>query len=113
MPEDLPSVFNTFVEEARTTLGVAGASAELSVTGKLDNFLTAALPTVTARPLHVSQQTGTEFGIPDFRVDDAGELLGWVEFKAVTGKDLTDLKGHDKTQRELFVAGLHNLVVCN
>jgi hypothetical protein len=67
MPEDLPSVFNTFVEEARTTLGVAGASAELSVTGKLDNFLTAALPTVTARPLHVSQQTGTEFGIPDFR----------------------------------------------
>ena len=31
---------------------------------------------------------------------------GWVEFKAVTGKDLTDLKGHDKSQRDLFVAGL-------
>ena len=111
MSQDLPSVFNTFVEDARKTLEVPGASAELSVTGKLDNFLTAALPIVTPRALHVSQQTGTDFGIPDFRVDDAGELLGWVEFKAVTGKDLTNLKGHDKTQRELFVAGLHNVVL--
>ncbi len=81
------------------------------MTGKLDNFLSAALPTVTARTMHVSQQTGTDFGVPDFRVDSDKELLGWVEFKAVTGKDLTDLKGHDKKQRELFVAGLHNLIL--
>ena len=111
MPNDLPSLFGTFVADARTTLVVPGASAELSITGKLDNFLSAALPTVTPRALHVSQQTGTDFGIPDFRVDDAGELLGWIEFKAVTGKDLTDLKGHDKKQRDLFVAGLHNVVL--
>lgn len=111
MPENLASLFDTFVEDARRTLAVQGASAELSVTGKLDNFLTAALPMVTPRATHVSQQTGTDFGVPDFRVDEAGELLGWVEFKAVVGKDLTDLKGHDKKQRELFVAGLHNLVL--
>jgi hypothetical protein len=111
LTENLGSVFALFVEEARTTLSVPGASAELSVTGKLDNFLSAALPIVTPRPLHVSQQTGTEFGIPDFRVDDTGDLLGWVEFKAVIGKDLTNLRGHDKRQRELFVAGLHNVVL--
>jgi len=109
--EDVPSLFARFVADARTTLVVPGASAELSITGKLDTFLTAALPIVAARPLHVSQQTGTDFGIPDFRADDAGELLGWVEFKAVIGKDLTDLKGHDKRQRDLFVSGLHNFVL--
>lgn len=113
MPEVLASLFDTFVADARTTLVVPGASAELSVTGKLDNFLVAALRTVSTQSLHVSQQTGTEFGVPDFRVDNAGELLGWVEFKAVTGKDLTGLKGHDKKQRDLFVAGLHNLIMTN
>lgn len=112
MPDKrVPSLFDAFVAECKKTLAVPGASAELSVTGKLDDFLSAALPLVKARALHVSQQTGTDFGVPDFRVDDGNELLGWVEFKAVTGKDLTDLKGHDKKQRELFVAGLHNLIL--
>lgn len=109
--QDLAALFDTFVADAKKTLAIPGASAELSVTGKLDAFLTNVLPLATARPLHVSQQAGTGFGVPDFRVDDANELLGWVEFKAVIGKDLTDLKGHDKKQRELFVAGLHNLIL--
>ncbi|RYG78463.1 hypothetical protein EU513_02305 [Yimella sp. RIT 621] len=109
--ESVPDLFAAFVSECKSTLAIPGASAELSVTGKLDNFLSAALPAVTARTLHVSQQAGTDFGIPDFRVDSGNELLGWIEFKAVTGKDLTDLKGHDKKQRELFVAGLHNLIL--
>lgn len=114
MPDQgVPELYDEFVAECRKTLAVPGASGELSVTGKLDNFLNLALPLVTARPLHVSQQTGTDFGIPDFRVDDGNELLGWVEFKAVVGKDLKDLKGHDKRQRELFVAGLHNLILTN
>lgn len=114
MPDQrVPELFDAFVADCKTTLAVPGASAELSVTGKLDNFLTAALPLVTARTLHVSQQTGTDFGIPDFRVDEGSELLGWVEFKAVVGKDLTDLKGHDKKQRDLFVPGLHNLILTN
>lgn len=112
-PQDLLTLFEAFVAEAKKTLSIPKASAELSVTGKLDAFLTNALPLTTARPLHVSQQTGTDFGVPDFRVDDASELLGWVEFKAVVGKDLSDLKGHDKKQRELFVAGLHNLILTN
>ena len=43
MPEVLAPLFDTFVADARTTLVVPGASAELSVTGKLDNFLVAAL----------------------------------------------------------------------
>ena len=109
--EDLSLLFDTFVAECRTTLVLPGASGELSVTGKLDNFLSAALARMSARSLHVSQQTSTEIGVPDFRVNDGHELLGWVEFKAVIGKDLTDLKGHDKRQRELFVAGLHNLIL--
>ncbi len=114
MPDQgVPELFDAFVADCKTTLAVPGASAELSVTGKLDNFLTAVLPLVTARALHVSQQTGTDFGVPDFRVDEGSELLGWVEFKAVVGKDLTDLKGHDKKQRDLFVPGLHNLILTN
>jgi len=108
----LESAFDTFVADCRATLPVPGAKPELSVTGKLDNFLSAVL-TISPRPLRVSQQTGTDFGVPDFRVDDGNELLGWVEFKAVTGKDLTDLKGHDKSQRDLFVAGLHNVILTN
>lgn len=111
MPTELSSLFDSFVSEARRTLAVPGASAELSVTGKLDTFLAAALPEVNGRRPHLSQQTSTEFGVPDFRVDDSGELLGWIEFKAVTGKDLTALRGHDKKQRDAFVAGLHNLIL--
>jgi len=109
--QGLAELFDILVADCKKTLAVPGASAELSVTGKMDNFLAAALSPVTARAIHVSQQTGTDFGVPDFRVDDGNELLGWVEFKAVTGKDLTDLRGHDKKQRELFVAGLHNLIL--
>lgn len=111
--QGIASLFGVFIAECKKTLAVPGATAELSVTGKLDNFLSASLPLVTMRALHVSQQTGTDFGVPDFRVNDGNELLGWVEFKAVTGKDLTDLKGHDKKQRDLFVAGLHNLILTN
>ncbi|MGX1768256.1 hypothetical protein ACWIE7_08110 [Dietzia sp. NPDC055343] len=93
--------------------GVAGASFELSVTGKLDNFLTKAFSGESVHTLHLSQQTSTGFGVPDFRVDAPEGLLGWVEFKAVVGKDLRSLKGHDKRQRELFVAGLHNIILTN
>ena len=111
--QGVSELFDAFVADCKSTLALPGASAELSVTGKLDHFLTDALPLVTARALHVSQQAGTDFGVPDFRIDVGKELLGWVEFKAVVGKDLTDLKGHDKKQRELFVAGLHNLILTN
>lgn len=113
MPDALTSLFDSFVADARATLAVPGASAELSITGKLDKFLDSVLPTLASQPLHVTQQANTEFGIPDFRVDYAGELLGWVEFKAVVGKNLSTLKGHDKKQRDLFVSGLHNLVLTN
>ncbi len=54
----------------------------------------------------MSQQTGTDFGVPDFRVDEGSELLGWVEFKAVVGKDLTDMKGHE--QEATRPVGPHN-----
>lgn len=109
----LADLFDTFVKEARATLSVPGASAELSVTGKFDNFLAAALTMTAEHPLQLTQQTSTDFGIPDFRLDKSQELLGWVELKAVVGKDLTNLKGHDKKQRDLFVAGLHNVVLTN
>ncbi|MEH6822064.1 MAG: type ISP restriction/modification enzyme [Dietzia psychralcaliphila] len=110
---DLADLFDQFVAECRTTLGVSGASSELSVTGKLDNFLTEAFVEGSTHALHLSQQTSTQFGVPDFRVDAPGGLLGWVEFKAVVGKDLRSLKGHDKRQRDLFVSGLHNIILTN
>ncbi len=39
MPEDLPSPYEKFVADARTTLVVPGASAELIVTGEVDSAL--------------------------------------------------------------------------
>lgn len=109
----LMSHFSTFVQEAIATLRVPKATGELSLTGKFDAFLHEALGDLSEVPLQITQQAGTNVGIPDFRLDERGELLGWVEFKAVVGKDLTNLKGHDKRQRDLFVAGLHNVILTN
>jgi len=109
----LKTAFGKFVLEARAAITVPGASYETSVTGKLDAFLEAALQVVSKAKLQLVQQASAEAGVPDFRVNEGKELLGWVEFKAVVGKDLNDLKGHDKNQRERFVAGLHNWVLTN
>lgn len=116
----LSELFEIFVDEARTALAVEGASAELSVTGKLDRFLTDALSSSTQRDLNLVQQTMTDEtavgfkGFPDFRVNWGTELLGWVEFKAVRDKNIAKLtSNHDKQQKTAFTSGLHNLVYTN
>lgn len=121
MHEDsLSDLFDNFVDEARSAIAVEGASAELSVTGKLDRFLTDALAAVSQRELNIVQQTMTDEvatgfkGFPDFRVNRGTELLGWVEFKAVRDKNLAKLTSrHDKQQYNAFTSGLHNLIYTN
>jgi len=116
----LTSLFDSFVEEARHALRVDGASAELSTTGALQKFLEKALAIVSEKQLHLIPQTMTDplsvgfKGFPDFRINESSELLGWLEFKAVRDKDITNLKAkHDKQQKETFVSGLQNLIYTN
>lgn len=116
----LPELFDNFVDEARVAIAVEGASAELSVTGKLDRFLTDALALTSQRELNLVQQTMTDEaavgfkGYPDFRVNVGTELLGWVEFKAVRDKNIANLTTqHDKQQKDAFTSGLHNLIYTN
>lgn len=116
----LTSLFDSFVEEARLALKVDGASAELSTTGALQKFLEKALATVSEKQLHLIPQTMTDpmavgfKGFPDFRINDKQELLGWLEFKAVRDKDITNLRSkHDKQQKETFTSGLQNLIYTN
>lgn len=116
----LSVLFENFVDEARAAIAVEGASAELSVTGKLDRFLTDALALISQRELNLVQQTMTDEaavgfkGYPDFRVNVGTELLGWVEFKAVRDKNIAKLTTkHDTQQKDAFTSGLHNLIYTN
>ncbi|MFC7909958.1 type ISP restriction/modification enzyme [Streptomyces nigra] len=104
-----------FVEESREVLQVPGAKAESSLYSQLEKLLTGAfeLLSVDQRYAIIQQTNAVNIGIPDFRVNHAGELLGWIEFKAVLGKPLGNLKGHDAEQRDRFVNGLHNLIITN
>lgn len=109
---ELTKAFTKLISDARAALSVPGAAPELSVTGKVDTFLESVLPLYMPKTApQIVQQTSTDSGVPDFRINEGNELLGWVELKAVTGKTLTDLKGHDKDQRDRFVAGLHNVIL--
>lgn len=120
MTVDLAELFHTFTESTRRALATEGASAELSITGLMDNFISAAMAAAAGhsalsvvQQTTATQETGAKIGVPDFRINNGNELLGWVEFKAVKGKDLRNLTGHDAKQRDLFVPGLHNLIYTN
>lgn len=108
-------IFNTFVADARKVLKVPGTKAESSLYGQLEALLLGSLEVVDSnREYSAAQQPNADnVGIPDYRIARGGELAGWVEFKAVAGKRLEDLKGHDKEQRSRFVDGLHNLILTN
>lgn len=77
---ELTNAFAKLISDARAAISVPGASAELSVTGKFDAFLESILPIYAsgAAP-QIVQQTSTDKGVPDFRVNEGNELLGWVE----------------------------------
>lgn len=108
------SHFHTFVAAAREVLATPGAMPESSLYGAFSSLLGC-----VARDLAPSSETkfvpqagAEDIGIPDYRVSQRGELLGWVELKATT-KPLDRLTGHDARQRERFVDGLHNLILTN
>lgn len=109
---DLATLLDVLTRDSKSILATPGAKAELSVMGPVDQFLAGTLVALTTAPVTVVQQANADsVGIPDFRIQLGNELLGWVELKAVIGKDLNSLAGHDKAQQERFVAGLHNLIL--
>lgn len=113
--DKLQLLFENFHQDSLRILDVAGSKAESSLYSQLESFLSAAFSEVhSAADLLLAQQIGAdEIGIPDYRVERKKELLGWIEFKAVVGKPLDNLKGHDKDQLERFSNGLHNMILTN
>jgi hypothetical protein len=101
-----------FVGHARATLSVPGTKAEASLYSEFRTLLDAVLPAL--RPDKqwsvVEQANAEDLGIPDFRVAQGNELHGWVELKAVMGKNLDNLTAHDKRQFEKFTCGLTNVL---
>lgn len=108
------SHFHTFVTTAREVLATPGALPESSLYGAFSKLLEGVAGDLvpTADISFVPQAGAADIGIPDFRVSQRGELLGWVELKA-PAKELGKLTGHDSRQRERFVDGLHNLILTN
>lgn len=110
----LESRFHAFVTTAREVLATPGAKPESSLYGAFNTFLEGvANDLAPSSDMKFVPQAGAEaIGIPDYRVSQGGELLGWVELKAAA-KPLDRLTGHDARQRDRFVDGLHNLILTN
>lgn len=111
--QSLTKLLDGFIASVRDVLITPGAKSETSLYTQFESFLVAAIP--AAQPAandfnFVAQAGADEAGIPDYRVQSGNELKGWVEVKAVIGKDLNHLKGHDATQMERFVSGLDNVI---
>lgn len=116
MSEDtIRSAFESFVTKARTVLSVPGTSAESSLYSEFRVLIETLLREVgpDRRWSVVEQANADEAGIPDYRVSSGRELHGWIELKAVRGKDLDKLAGHDKRQFEKFSHGLTNVLYTN
>jgi hypothetical protein len=110
----LDALYQELMVRSRRILAVPGSRPEVSLYGAFQNFLVDALTLLRpAEAWSVTEQVGHEAGVPDFRVGQSAELLGWVELKAVIGKDLDALQGHDKDQVERFVARLTNVILTN
>lgn len=97
------------VRDVRRVLSTPGTRAETSLYGQFETFLDAAFSRL-GYDVAISQQATSSEGVPDYRVERDGELLGWIELKAVLDKDLDRLDGHDKSQQERFVSGLSNVL---
>jgi hypothetical protein len=104
-----------FVKDARGVLAVPGAKAESSLYSEfrtlVDTVLAEVRPAIKWQV--VEQVNAEQLGVPDYRVNDGNELLGWIELKAVRNKRLDELTGHDQTQFEKFTAGLRNVIYTN
>lgn len=106
------SAFEEFVRASAKVAAVPGSKPESSLYGPFNDLLRAFLHGLQSP--NITQQVNAEaVGIPDYRIDSGNELLGWVELKAVTGKPLRNLRGHDLDQKSRFVDGLHNFILTN
>ncbi|NJE66581.1 hypothetical protein EZE58_06670 [Brevibacterium sp. LS14] len=105
---------HNFVTAAREILETPGAKPESSLYSAFSTFLEAVTYELNPQstPTFLPQMGAKDIGIPDYRVNQRRELLGWVELKAAA-KPLNELTGHDARQRERFVDGLHNLILTN
>jgi hypothetical protein len=112
----IEQAFATLVDECRHVLSAPGTHAEISLYTYFEHFLesTIGAKNTEAKPqdryLFFQQADADNAGIPDFRIQRGHELQGWVEVKAVIGKDLNHLTGHDAVQMERFRVGLDNVI---
>lgn len=104
--------FDELVRDARRVLQATGARPEISLYSQFETFLARSFERLGAT-VSIIQQAAADQGVPDYRVERGGELLGWVELKAVFGKDLNRLDGHDQRQLERFASGLSNVLYTN
>lgn len=114
--ETFAQSLNQLVTDCRNALLIPGAKAEVGLYGFFDKFFIDAFAAIRAQnEISILQQPAatTTTGVPDFRVQRGNNLLGWIELKAVAGKDLSKLGGHDKEQIARFRDGLSNLIVSN
>lgn len=111
--------FASLVTDCRASLTMTGAKPEMGMYGHFQQFVATIFPVLA--PAQTSQtgqwgflqQAQSDQGVPDYRVEFGTVLRGWVELKAVVGKDLHTLTGHDKSQWERFSTGLQNVLFTN
>lgn len=114
--DPLSARLTQLIDDCRAVLAQPGTKGEASLYTQFERFLEDSFSVL--RP-HATpgdeykflQQTNAEqTGVPDFRVQQQHELQGWVEVKAVIGKDLGNLAGHDANQLQRYRNGLANVI---
>ncbi len=104
------------IDDCRTVLAQPGTKAEASLYTQFERFMHDSFDVLRPqappadRYLFLQQANAEQTGIPDFRVQQRQELQGWVEVKAVVGKNLNHLQGHDDNQLQRFRNGLDNVI---
>jgi hypothetical protein len=110
---DVKAAIDKFAQATHAVLAVPGTHKETSLYSQFQDVLTQTIGTVSqsAHPFAFLQQTNADtIGVPDYRVQRGNELQGWIEFKAVVGKDLNNLPEADRDQMARYTAGLDNLI---
>lgn len=108
-------LLSDLTDRCRAALKTPGSKPEISLYPAFDMFMgDLALALRPSHSVQITSQVGsTGLGVPDWRFDARGELLGWVELKAVRGKTLDTLTGHDQQQVTTFKDGLSNFILSN
>ena len=116
-PDPLLVPLTQLIDDCRLVLAQPGTKAEASLYSQFERFLQDSFDVLRpAAPaadkyLFLQQANAEQTGIPDFRLQQKQELQGWVEVKAVIGKNLSHLQGHDASQLQRFSNGLDNIIL--